>query len=705
MRSEQVGGIPDVEAAYECMRCRCGPELEYVSVFISGQTRGENAMTGKYGRSLCAVVCAAALICMLAPAGWATTYYVSTTGSDTTGDGSKANPWKSINKGDALKILVPGDKVVVAAGHYYAPNTALGWLITNCSGTAAAPITYIAQGKVILDGSVQAGGVARTVDGTVVLIGHVSAVAGGMADYIVFDGFEIIGSTRCLDVKQYNNTTYAETGVIVRNCILRDTRTKTGAAGGVMLLANGIHDCQFYNNVIAITDDSLIGATRAFSSDNNICGNKIYNNTIYIKGPASTASPLVINGGFVINKLSSVVTTGIMDMTKLEWNDQTGMWPDYAWNVAKTPADPPAPGDPEGTDYRNQFKNNIIWARNTDRVFWNTTNPVIYPTGGQSTRGHDPGMVHTNNAFAPGSVDGVGGTSFIAFYLAGVLETMPEANCPFPESTYAHHHVFSGNEFETNDIQFENTAAVDFRLKKSVPGVYTNPAIDAGVDVGLPFYGAAPDLGAVESMPDAYAAGSIADALAQSGGSVVKLASSVVTSGNGTLLNNMIYIEEETRASGVAVQSSPMLTQVVEGQRVEVMGTLIKSGAQPVINAFSIKLAGGGGGAFASETPLKPVGTPNKSAVGDVGLDNTGLLATIWGKVTAVDSNYFCVDDGSGRDDGMGHDGIPVLISEQVTPLTTPTETYVAVTGVLGKKDLGGGVVAVVRPRVQADIR
>ena len=665
-------------------------------------------MGRRFGRVGLALAFFVVLGCLFAQVGWAKTYYVATWGNDPAThvdgvDGTKTNPWKSINYGDAKRILLPGDKVVVAAGHYYAPDIANGWIIGYCSGTPENPITYVAQGRVILDGSVQAGGVPRTKDGTVVLIGHATRAPdnSGRADYIVFDGFEIIGSRRCLDVKQYNNTTYAETGVIVRNCILRDARSIDGP-GGYIVMANGIHDCQFYNNIIAVTDTSLQGVTRGFSSENHCLRNKVFNNTIYIDGPPSTLDPLAYSGGVIFSKLSTVATTGIMDWTKLEWNDATGLYPDYAWNVAKTPDDPPAPGDPPGTDYRNVLKNNIIWAKNQERVVRNVTYPTVYPQGGDANRAHDPGLVHTNNVFAPAGVDGVGGISFAAFYLAAVPETTPDANCPFPESSYPHHHVFFPSEFETNSLSFVSTDPNSPDFFKLPAG---SPAIDAGVDMGLPYYGAAPDLGAVEYIPTTYAASGIKDALGQASGTVVKLSNVVVTVGNGTLLNNVIYVEEETRAAGVAVQSSPMLTQVAEGQRIEVTGTLDKSGPQPIVRALSVKLVGGSGGAFADETPLKPLGTPNKSAAGEVGLDNTGLLVTIWGKVTAVDGSYFCVDDGSGRTDGMGHAGIPVLISEQVTPITTPTESYVAVTGVLGKKDLGGGAVTVIRPRAQADIR
>lgn len=655
-------------------------------------------MTSKYSRSLYAVVCAAALICVLATAGWATTYYVSTTGNDTTGDGSKANPWKTMSRGDVLQVLAPGDTVVVAAGTYYHDNmqaTMPGhepvMTLINIPG-----VTYVAQGKVILDGSVAA------LNPTVLSV-KLSPTSGSTlnANYTVLDGFEIVGGKTCL-LLSGNTVNGLLKGVKVRNCIFRDNRTgnaPTTAYGGYLVSMNTTHDCEFTKNIVAITNPSdsgtLSGATRAISLATTGLWNKIYNNTICISGPTS-ALPNTVCGGITMASPTPFASDYISMHTKAIYYWDGAACVAYAnpdtWYGATEPSD----GDPN-IDYRNVLINNIVRVNNPAGVGVYDHAPA---TGGDASWDHTVGLRHNNNVFSPAG-GGVGGLYFGADFLQSSEPPACAINCPFPETSYAHNHVFKtgSNEFETNSMSFVNPLACDFTPAAG------NPAIDAGVNIGLPYYGSAPDLGAIETMPAAYSAGSIADALAQSNGSVVTLTSAVVTVGNGTLLNNMIYVEEETRASGVAVQSSPMLTQVAEGQRVEVTGTLDKSGAQPVINALSIKLVAGAGGAFADDTPLRPVGTPNKSAVGVVGLDNTGLLATIWGEVTAVNSDYFCVDDGSGRDDGMGHAGVAVLISDQVMALATPTATYVAVTGVLGKKDLGGGVVAVIRPRVQADIR
>src|SRR5690242_17494867 len=79
-----------------------------------------------------------------------TTFYVSTTGSDTN-SGASGSPVKSITK--AAQLANAGDTVLVSGGVYN------GNVSINKSGTASAPITIkAAEGAhVIIDGSQTAG--------------------------------------------------------------------------------------------------------------------------------------------------------------------------------------------------------------------------------------------------------------------------------------------------------------------------------------------------------------------------------------------------------------------------------------------------------------------------------------------------------------------------------------------------------------------
>ncbi len=90
------------------------------------------------------------------------TYYVATTGSDTTGDGSIGNPWQTITKGESM--LSPGDTLNIRAGTYNEQ------VIINCGSDAGSWITIqnYQDEEVIIDGTGKSGeydGVVRISNG------------------------------------------------------------------------------------------------------------------------------------------------------------------------------------------------------------------------------------------------------------------------------------------------------------------------------------------------------------------------------------------------------------------------------------------------------------------------------------------------------------------------------------------------------------
>ena len=91
-------------------------------------------------RNAIVVVC---LIALSSSQGWATTYFVSTYGSDTH-DGAESRPWRTIQK--AADALLPGDEVVVTAGTYDER------VQIRTSGLPDLPIRYRAQGTVLMAG-------------------------------------------------------------------------------------------------------------------------------------------------------------------------------------------------------------------------------------------------------------------------------------------------------------------------------------------------------------------------------------------------------------------------------------------------------------------------------------------------------------------------------------------------------------------------
>lgn len=85
----------------------------------------------------------------------AETRYVATTGNDAAA-GTETAPWRTIQH--AADVVAPGDTVIVHAGTY------TGFLVTR-SGTEAAPIAFVADGAVAIDGAATADRDAVHVEG------------------------------------------------------------------------------------------------------------------------------------------------------------------------------------------------------------------------------------------------------------------------------------------------------------------------------------------------------------------------------------------------------------------------------------------------------------------------------------------------------------------------------------------------------------
>lgn len=178
----------DVEPAEAVVRVR-----SLLKDDAMARSEGELANRGArtWRRACAAIACALSLA---GPAG-ATSYYVSaSTGADANA-GTQAAPWKTLQK--AGNVAGPGDTVNILPGTY------VGFSPRN-SGTANAPVTFLAQAGVV----VNAAGPANS-NGDGIWVRDV--------DYVVIDGFECTGTPRAGIAVQGEPDANA-TGVVIRHC-------------------------------------------------------------------------------------------------------------------------------------------------------------------------------------------------------------------------------------------------------------------------------------------------------------------------------------------------------------------------------------------------------------------------------------------------------------------------------------------------------
>lgn len=169
-------------------------------------------------------------------------------------------------------------------------------------------------------------------------------------------------------------------------------------------------------------------------------------------------------------------------------------------------------------------------------------------------------------------------------------------------------------------------------------------------------------------------------------GIAVNLTSAKVVS---AAFGSEIYICEGDRSSGISV----LTTGPAAGDLVNVSGTLstTASGERQLTNAvvtpagtagpvqgLRVSVASIGGSPFGLYTP----------AIGNApGLQNTGLLLVVSGRVSFAGPDYFYLSDGSSFDDGSGHEGIKVLCPQDAIPAAG---TSVSVTGISSSYLSGG---------------
>jgi|GEM_PF-201590 len=170
------------------------------------------------------------------------------------------------------------------------------------------------------------------------------------------------------------------------------------------------------------------------------------------------------------------------------------------------------------------------------------------------------------------------------------------------------------------------------------------------------------------------------------------------------------YIESPDRTSGVRVRDAVTGYLPDKGQTVTVQGFVTYEAGEKLINASSTSF--GSNGTIPRSLAMTNATVGGLSITDAIGLTNTGLLVTIWGRVTdrgtdGAGYDFFYVDDGSGvwdgtyRGDGQRRLGVRVTIS-YVYP---DVGSFVRVTGVSSVQTIDGAPRKRLLPRGASDVR
>ncbi len=258
---------------------------------------------------------------------------------------------------------------------------------------------------------------------------------------------------------------------------------------------------------------------------------------------------------------------------------------------------------------------------------------------------------------------------------AGVTE---DYNCIFncgPTVTGGPHDIFT-------DPMFVNAAEYDYHLAAG------SPCIDAGINLGLPYEGLAPDMGAYEAteVPPVEVA-TLREALGQPVGTNVKITTAqVATVATGVFSDGRYYVEDADRTVGIMVIPASGLPAIAEGDRVMLTGAISvdANGEKYIAATAQTKVSGG---------ELGTLGMGGKALAG-----NGGLFVRVWGEVMTKTAAAATIDDGSG-----------VVVTIVLDGLVSPFDTSSIVVGkhisVSGPAGLTTGGALAVRPRALADVK
>jgi len=185
-------------------------------------------------------------------------------------------------------------------------------------------------------------------------------------------------------------------------------------------------------------------------------------------------------------------------------------------------------------------------------------------------------------------------------------------------------------------------------------------------------------------------------------GASVTLTGKVVSAGPAEF-PGIMYIQEPDRSSGLKVELGAAQTDAIIGSIVTVSGTLQTPAGERTITNPAVTVTGSGDAPSALSVVNRDVGgsalnlyTPG--VTGGIGLNNIGLLVCVWGRVTALGSGYFYLDDGSALAGGLG---LKIVTGTLAKP---GSSQYAVAVGISSVEIDGSTARPIVRARRQADL-
>ena len=474
------------------------------------------------------------------------TYYVATTGSDSTGDGSAGKPWASLSNA-CSRVTTAGNTIYINAGNYADNNSCSLAVGVNIQGAGASSVKItsaysggLSTGYIFISGNVAANPIQHgnndisgfTLDGSnktlstgILVLGRDFVTIHDMKfQHIKVHAINLVGSDNWPDYNTATNTPPAAYGyndiihdVTIDDCTSQTTETTDDRLGAINLTA--LANCQIYNvninenypnhgtgikaavgwlkgfklfNSTITTDhgntDSFVLETYNFQGDSEIY-NCIFNHAISLNGGRPT-----LDSG---SSWNLKIHDNISDLSGMPNNG--GHEFSHNWlNV-----------------YNNYFYGNKgpaagLWTTNyltsAGVSHWRFNNNVIYncADGVWIPRGNNSYIEILNNTFDTITANPWGGSAIDAAGFTGSMYGTKIQNNLIMNAVATPITTSAGMTGSVIDHNWLNTANPGITKTGNRPSPYYQPSgsasnlVNAGANVGLPYSGTAPDIGAYE---------------------------------------------------------------------------------------------------------------------------------------------------------------------------------------------------------------